>query len=144
MIILQDSAGGFMVAFAGSKYAARSPPTFVANNTHIVTSFTLILDFKHGRLQDLFWKRDGCESCKGKSKSVCLNKQDCAFKMSDCKSRGGSLDCSLGIQLAFSGTDKHYTVLNSWYEVENLRQYSLFGLYSNLRKSVSDQFSNFF
>ncbi|XP_021771260.1 uncharacterized protein LOC110735384 [Chenopodium quinoa] len=139
-----DSAGGYMVAFAGSKYAARSIPTFVANSTHIVTSFTLILEFKQGRLQNLFWKRDGCASCKGKSKFVCLNNVDCAIRMSDCKNRGGSMDCSLGIQLAFSGTDKHYSVLNSWYEVQNLRQYSLFGLYSNLRKSLSDQFSNFF
>lgn len=103
-----------------------------------------ILEFKQGRLENLFWKRDGCASCEGKSKFVCLNNQDCAIRMNDCKNRGGSMDCSLGIQLAFSGTDKHYTVLNSWYEVENLRQYSLFGLYSNLRKSFSDQFSNFF
>lgn len=31
-----------MVAFAGRKYAARSPPAFVANSTYIVTSFTLV------------------------------------------------------------------------------------------------------
>ncbi|KAL9242560.1 hypothetical protein vseg_016548 [Gypsophila vaccaria] len=136
--------GGYMVAFAGSKYAARSPPALVADGTHIVTSFTLILEFKQGRLQNLYWKRDGCASCKGNSNIVCLNKQECAIKLSNCKSQGGSVDCSLGIQLAFSGTDKHYSVLNSWYEVENLRQYSLFGLYSNLRQSLTDQFNKFF
>ncbi|KAJ8436185.1 hypothetical protein Cgig2_021856 [Carnegiea gigantea] len=164
-IVLQDSYGGFMVAFAGSKYAARSPPAFVANNTHIVTSFTLVwmpsylvychclsllqakysslwkqvLEFQRGRLNNLYWKRDGCASCKGKSNFVCINNLECAIKISNCKGRGGSVDCSLGIQLAFSGTDKHYAVFNSWYEVENLRQYSLYGLYSNLRDSLTSQ-----
>ncbi|KAL1324935.1 hypothetical protein HN51_035038 [Arachis hypogaea] len=139
-----DSYGGYMVAFAGRKYAARSPPAFVANNTFIVTSFTLVLEFQKGRLQNLYWKRDGCVACRGKSSFVCLNKVDCAIRTSSCKGRGGSVDCSLGIQLAFSGTDKHLRVLNSWYEVENLRQYSLYGLYSNLRDSLTSQYNKFF
>ncbi|OVA17130.1 hypothetical protein BVC80_9045g22 [Macleaya cordata] len=139
-----DSFGGYMVAFAGRKYAARSPPVFVANSTYIVTSFTLVLEFQKGRLQNLFWKRDGCSSCSGKSSFVCLNKQDCAIRISSCKNRGGSVDCSLGIQLAFSGTDKHLAALNSWYEVEKLRQYSLYNLYSNLRNSLTDQYNKFF
>ncbi|WVZ02582.1 hypothetical protein V8G54_023388 [Vigna mungo] len=139
-----DSYGGYMVAFAGRKYAARSPLAFVANSTYTVTSFTLVLEFQKGRLQNLYWKRDGCSSCKGKSNFVCLNKQDCAIRTSSCKGRGGAVDCSLGIQLAFSGTDKHLSVLNSWYEVENLRQYSLYGLYSNLRDSLTSQYNKFF
>lgn len=139
-----DTYGGYMVAFAGRKYAARSLPAFIANGTYIVTSFTLVLEFQKGRLQNLYWKRDGCASCSGKSSFVCLNKQDCAIRTSSCKNRGGSVDCSLGIQLAFSGTDKHLTALNSWYEVENLRQYSLYGLYSNLKNSLTSQYNNFF
>lgn len=139
-----DSYGGLMVAFAGSKYAARSTPAFVANSTYIVTSFTLVLDFKHGRLQNLYWKRDGCKSCQGNSNFVCLSNQDCAIKMNSCKSRGGNVDCSLGIQVAFSGTDKYYQVLNSWYEVEKLRQYSLYGLFTNLRNSLTSQYNSFF
>ncbi|KAK7257578.1 hypothetical protein RIF29_31642 [Crotalaria pallida] len=139
-----DNYGGYMVAFAGRKYAARSTPAFVANGTYIVTSFTLVLEFQKGRLQNLYWKRDGCASCKGKSNFVCLNKQDCAIKVSSCKGRGGLVDCSIGIQLAFSGTDKHLSVLNSWYEVENLRQYSLYGLYSNLRDSLTGEYNKFF
>ncbi|OIW08457.1 hypothetical protein TanjilG_03133 [Lupinus angustifolius] len=139
-----DNYGGYMVAFAGRKYAARSPPAFVANGSYIVTSFTLVLEFQKGRLQNLYWKRDGCASCNGNSNFVCLNKQDCAIKVSSCKGRGGSVDCSLGIQLAFSGTDKHLSVLNSWYEVENMRQYSLYGLYSNLKDSLTSQFNKFF
>ncbi|TQE05617.1 hypothetical protein C1H46_008750 [Malus baccata] len=141
--LYRDSYGGYMVAFAGRKYAARSLPAFVANSTYIVTSFTLVLEFQRGRLQNLYWKRDGCAKCTGNSNFVCLNKQDCAIKMSSCKNRGGSVDCSLGIQLAFSGTDKHLSVLNSWYEVENLRQYSLYGLYSNLRDSLTSQYNKF-
>ncbi|ESW04499.1 hypothetical protein PHAVU_011G099900 [Phaseolus vulgaris] len=138
-----DTYGGYMVAFAGRKYAARSPLAFVANSTYTVTSFTLVLEFQKGRLQNLYWKRDGCSSCKGNSNFVCLNKQDCAIRTSSCKGRGGAVDCSLGIQLAFSGTDKHLSVLNSWYEVENLRQYSLYGLYSNLRDSLTSQYNKF-
>lgn len=38
----QDSYGGYMVAFAGRKYAARSLPAFVANSTFTITSFTLV------------------------------------------------------------------------------------------------------
>ncbi|XP_077216233.1 uncharacterized protein LOC143850850 [Tasmannia lanceolata] len=133
-----------MVAFAGRKYAARSIPTFVGNGTYIITSFTLVLEFNKGTLQNLYWKRDGCASCSGKSSFVCINKQDCAIRTSNCKSQGGSVDCSLGIQLAFSGTDKNDAVLNSWYEVSNLWQYSLYNLYSNLKNSLTSQYNNFF
>lgn len=139
-----DSYGGYMVAFAGQKYAARSPPAFVANGTYIVTSFTLVLEFQKGRLQNMYWKRDGCGSCSGKSNFVCLNNQDCAIKMSACRSRGGSVDCSIGIQLASSGTDKNDVALNSWYEVDKLRQYSLYGLYSNLKDSLTSQYNKIF
>ncbi|KAK1389736.1 ALK tyrosine kinase receptor scd-2 like [Heracleum sosnowskyi] len=141
-----DAYGGYMVAFAGRKYAARSLPAFVANGTFTVTSFTLALEFKKGRLQNLFWKRDGCSKCSGDSNFVCLNNQDCAIKTNSClkQGQGGSVDCSLGIQMAFSGTDKHMSVLNSWYEVKNLRQYSLYGLYSNLKDSLTSQYNKFF
>ncbi|KAG7633720.1 hypothetical protein ISN44_As03g040020 [Arabidopsis suecica] len=81
---------------------------------------------------------------KGNQNFVCLNKQVCAIRTPSCKGRGGSVGCSLGIQLAFSGTDKHLAVLNSWYEVENLKQYSLYGLYSNLKSSLTNQLNNFF
>ncbi|KAF9664856.1 hypothetical protein SADUNF_Sadunf16G0061500 [Salix dunnii] len=135
--------GGYMVAFAGRKYAARSRPAFVANGTYTVTSFTLVLEFKKGRLQNLYWKRDGCAKCSGNSNFVCLNNQDCALRTTSCKPQG-SVDCSLGIQLAFSGTDKHFSALNSWYEVQNLRQYSLYGLYSNLRDSLTSQYNKIF
>ncbi|PKA45786.1 hypothetical protein AXF42_Ash018337 [Apostasia shenzhenica] len=140
------SAGGLMVAFAGRKYAARSRPIFVGNSSYVVTSFTLVLEFQKGTLQNLFWKEDSCASCSGKSNFVCLENQDCAIKTTSCKglSQSGTVDCSIGIQLAFSGTDKHYAVLNSWYEVSNLRQYSLYGLYSNLRDSLTGQYDKIF
>ncbi|KAJ1690517.1 hypothetical protein LUZ63_014672 [Rhynchospora breviuscula] len=138
------SAGGYMVAFAGRRFAARSPPIFVASSSYTVSSFTLVLEFKKGRLQNLFWKNnDGCARCTGKTNFVCLNKQTCAIRTNNCKNQG-SVDCSIGIQLAFSGTDKHESVLNSWYEVSNLQQYSLYGLYSNLRGSLTSQYSKFF
>ncbi|KAG2285420.1 hypothetical protein Bca52824_045024 [Brassica carinata] len=38
-----DSSKGYMVAFAGAKYAGRSVPTMVAYNDHVVTSFTLVI-----------------------------------------------------------------------------------------------------
>ncbi|KAH6791598.1 Expp1 protein [Perilla frutescens var. hirtella] len=129
----------YMVVFAGRKYAARSLPIFVADTNYTVTSFTLVLEFQKGTLQNLFWKTFGCSSCTG-SPFVCLNNTDCAIKNSDCKSNGGSTACDIGIQLAFSGTDKNDNVLNSWYEAGNLRQYSLFGLYSDLRNSLTGLF----
>ncbi|KQK12846.1 uncharacterized protein LOC100828023 isoform X2 [Brachypodium distachyon] len=138
------SAGGYMVAFAGRKYAARSPPVFVSNSSYTVTGFTLVLEFQKGILQNFFWKTDGCSSCSGQSDFACVD-QSCAIKTSSCKGNGaGQVDCSPGIQLAFSGTDKHEEVLNSWYEVSKLRQYSLFGLFSNLKNSLTNQFSQFF
>lgn len=138
-----SKSGGHMVAFAGRKYAARSPPVFVADSTNIITGFTLVLEFQKGTLQNLFWKSNGCDSCSGSS-FVCLNQTDCAIPVRNCNDQGGSIDCSLSIQLAFSGTDKDNAVLNSWYEVKNLRQYSLYGLFSNLKDSVTNPFSNLF
>ncbi|XWS67975.1 hypothetical protein CRYUN_Cryun04dG0050500 [Craigia yunnanensis] len=126
------TAGGSMVAFAGRKYAARSFPVMVADGQNTITSFTLVLEFQQGTLQNLYWKSFGCDSCSGES-AVCLNKQDCAIPTSKC----GPTGCSLGIQLAFSGKDKNLEALNSWYEVNNLRQYSLYGLYSDLRNSIT-------
>ncbi|KAM0924778.1 hypothetical protein ACQ4PT_004705 [Festuca glaucescens] len=138
------SAGGYMVAFAGRKYAARSPPVFVSNSSYSVTAFTLVFEFQKGILQNLFWKADGCSSCSGNSNFACVD-ESCAIKTSSCRGTGnGQVDCSPGIQLAFSGTDKHEDVFNSWYEVSKLKQYSLFGLFSNLKDSLAGQFSQFF
>ncbi|XP_022983083.1 uncharacterized protein LOC111481736 [Cucurbita maxima] len=137
------SSNGYMVAFAGRKYAARSPPIFVSDGQHIVTSFTLVLEFEKGRLQNLFWKRDGCARCSNNHTFVCINNQDCAIRTNNCKN-SGPVDCSLAIQLAFSGTDKHLSVFNSWYEVSKLRQYSLVDLYSNLKDSLTSQYNKIF
>ncbi|WJZ83794.1 hypothetical protein VitviT2T_003443 [Vitis vinifera] len=138
------SNGGYMVAFAGRKYAARSTPVLVADGQHTITSFTLVLEFKKGTLQSFYWKKFGCSKCSKSSAFVCLNEQDCAVKSSHCKNQGGSIDCNISIQLIFSGTDKKLVALNSWYELKNLRQYSLYGLYSNIRDAIIDQYDNFF
>lgn len=153
-----------MVAFAGRKYAARSLPAMIADHGMIITSFTLVnswntdfsvsfpernywhlyiaylivfqvLEFQQGTLQNLFWKSFGCDSCS--HGSVCLHGKDCAVPSSRCRIHGGPVDCNLGIQLAFSGTDRNLESLNSWYEVSNLQQYSLHGLYSDLRDSIN-------
>ncbi|XP_015952091.1 uncharacterized protein LOC107476737 isoform X1 [Arachis duranensis] len=136
------SGSGYMVAFAGQKYAARSLPIMFADNTHTITSFTLVLEFSGGTLQNLFWKSYGCNSCSGGG-NICLNNTDCAVPNSKCQENGGS-GCNIGIQLAFSGTDKNLDVLNSWYEVKNLRQYSLYTLYSNLRDTIVAPYEKFF
>lgn len=95
-----------------------------------------VLEFSGGTLQNLFWKSFGCDACSGGS--VCLNKEDCAVPNSKCQDNGGTA-CNIGIQLTFSGTDKNLDALNSWYEVKKLRQYSLYGLFSNLRDSIIGQ-----
>ncbi|XP_021896636.1 uncharacterized protein LOC110813702 [Carica papaya] len=127
--------GGFMVAFSGRKYAARSFPVMVADSTNTITSFTLVLEFQKGILQNLFWKSFGCGSCTGDS-SVCVNQQDCGVQISKCRSNGGSADCNMSIQLAFSGTDKNHEALNSWYEVSNLRQFSLHDMFAGALSSL--------
>ncbi|XP_052148545.1 uncharacterized protein LOC127767302 isoform X1 [Oryza glaberrima] len=137
------TSGGYMVAFAGRKYAARSPPVFVSNSSYTVTSFTLVFEFNKGTLQNLYWKANGCSACSGQPSFTCVD-QSCAISTANCTGKGGTVDCSPGIQLAFSGTDKHEAVLNSWYEVSKLRQYSLVGLFSNLKDSLTSQFSIFF
>lgn len=133
-------SGGYMVAFAGRKYAARSLPVQVADSTHTITSFTLVLEFQKGTLQNLYWKKLGCDSCTGDS-AVCLHNQDCAVPNSQCSHPGV---CNIGIQLTFSGTDRNDVVLNSWYEVKNLRRYSLYGLYSDLRDTITNPNQNMF
>uniref|UniRef100_A0A5B6YWS7 Expp1 protein n=1 Tax=Davidia involucrata TaxID=16924 RepID=A0A5B6YWS7_DAVIN len=115
---------GYMVAFAGRQYAARSVPAFISDNTNTVISFTLVLEFQKGTLQNLYWKKLGCTFCH-KEAVVCLNNQECAVPTSQCKSHGGQVDCSPAIQLTFSGTDKNDNVLNSWYEVARFNQNSL-------------------
>ncbi|KAJ8763412.1 hypothetical protein K2173_002295 [Erythroxylum novogranatense] len=126
--------GAYMVAFAGRKYAARSVPILISDSTMTIKSFTLVLEFQKGTLQNLYWKKFGCKSCS--KDMVCFNGQDCAVPNSKCTSNGGIVDCGVRVQLAFSGTDKNLEALNSWYEVSNLRQYSLYGLYSDLRDSI--------
>lgn len=130
-----------MVAFAGSKYAAVSYPHTVSTSAHVITSFTMVLDYSKGRLQNILWKSDGCSSCTGNSAFICWNKTDCAIPLSSCKTQGGKVDCSLGFQTSFSGIDKHDKVFNSWYEISNLHQYSLYGLYSNLKDSLTSQYN---
>lgn len=133
-----------MVAFAGSKYAALSYPHAVASSAHVITSFTLVLDYSKGRLQSFLWKSDGCSSCSGNSSFVCLNKTDCAIPLNSCKSHGGKVDCSLSFQTTFSGFDQNNRVFNSWYEMEKLHQYSLYGVFSNLKDSLTSQYNKYF
>ncbi|KAJ8450836.1 hypothetical protein Cgig2_032461 [Carnegiea gigantea] len=159
-------SGGYMVAFAGRKYAARSPPVFVADTSNTITTFTLVsayslsvspfslsclfrehidqihffwlfevLEFQKGTLQNLYWKKFGCDSCS--RESHCSN-GECAVETSKCKGNGGSVDCTMRIQLTFSGTDKSNDVLNSWYEMKNMRRFSFYGLFANLRDSITN------
>lgn len=128
-------SGGYVVAFAGRKYAARSAPALVADSTHTVTNLTLVLEFQQGTLENLYWKSLGCDSCSGDT-TVCINNTVCAVPNLKCRNHGGPIDCNVGIQLTFSGTDEKRQVLNSWYEVKNLRKLSLYDLYSNVAEAV--------
>ncbi|KAK6131901.1 hypothetical protein DH2020_034359 [Rehmannia glutinosa] len=44
LVFVIEQFWGYMVAFAGRQYAARSLPVFVADSSHTITSFTLVLD----------------------------------------------------------------------------------------------------
>lgn len=67
-----------------------------------------------------------------------FDNQECATPISKCDTNGGSIDCNIRIRLAFSGTDKMLEVLNTWYEVRNLRRYSLVGLYQDINEMSID------
>ncbi|KAH8969770.1 hypothetical protein BDL97_02G051400 [Sphagnum fallax] len=135
--------GGYAVAYAGSQFAAVSVPQFLANSSYHITSLSLVLDFDTGRIKTPLWKSDGCKACQGNSSFVCVH-GECAIPSKYCKGSGGMEDCSLSIQLTWSGTDQRYQVLNSWYQINNLGQYSLYSLYSNLMSSLSNQYNSYF
>ncbi|KAL8143596.1 hypothetical protein V2J09_016628 [Rumex salicifolius] len=124
-----SASGGYMVAFAGNKYAATSTPTFVADAARVVTNFTLVMEFWKGVL----YKFD-CKECEAEE---CVDHQDCTVQASKCK---GDAECNVGINVMFSGTDKHHKVLTSWYAINSLREYSLFGMYSTLRNRITNLF----
>lgn len=132
--------GGFAVAYAGKKHAVVSAPHFLANSSYRITSLSLVLNFDQGRLRNILWKNDGCKSCKGNSSFVCV-RGECAIRSTNCKEAGGRVDCSLSIQLAWSGADQRQQVLNSWYQMSNLNQYSLYSLYSNLKSTLTSQYN---
>lgn len=135
----------FRVSFNPRKLSVLPYGTMIVYTRRIhQISHVQVLEFEKGRLQNLFWKRDGCDRCSNNNTFVCINNQDCAIRTNHCKYRRGPVDCSIAIQLAFSGTDKHLSVFNSWYEVSKLRQYSLFNLYSNLRDSLTSQYNKIF
>ncbi|KAK9921488.1 hypothetical protein M0R45_029997 [Rubus argutus] len=142
----RDSYGGYMVAFAGHNRLQGLLLAFVGQYTYTVT--------KLYSCKCLSSPRAGCRTCIGKGMGApnvqgipalfASTIRTVQSRQQRCKNKGGNVDCSLGIQLAFSGTDKHLSVLNSWYEVKNLGQYSLYGLYSNLKDSLTSQYNKFF
>ncbi|CAM6111392.1 unnamed protein product [Calypogeia fissa] len=139
--------GGYGVVYAGRQYAAVSKPVFLANGSYHVTSLSMVLNFDKGRLVNVLWKNDNCASCQGKNTTfVCLNGEQCAVKSSLCNTGDPKtkVDCSLTIQLTFSGTDKYQDPLNSWYQLQSMQQYSLLALYGNLKKQLENQFHLYF
>jgi hypothetical protein len=106
-----------------------------------------VMNFDKGRLMHLLWKNDKCKSCAGNNSTfVCLNGEQCAIRSSACNSGDPKtkVDCSLTIQLTFSGTDKFQNTLNTWFELSKIQQYSLFQLYSNLRNTLTSQYHLYF
>lgn len=116
-------------------------PLLQLSRAHTNSLFIQVLNFEQGRLQNILWKNDGCKSCLGNSSFACV-RGECAIQSTACIEAGGRVDCSLSIQLTWSGTDQRQEVLNSWYQMSNLNQYSLYGLYSNLKSTLTDRFSN--
>ncbi|XP_062110798.1 uncharacterized protein LOC133822467 [Humulus lupulus] len=128
--------GGYMVAFAGQKYAARSQLILVADDAHIITSFALVLEFDRGTLVNFHCRKFGCADCARDKSFVCLNKEDCALQRSKCINQEGTFECPISIQLTFSGTGKNLNTLNSLYELKILRHNSLLGLFHSLTRSL--------
>ncbi|KAI4375777.1 hypothetical protein MLD38_013604 [Melastoma candidum] len=88
----------------------------MSNNQHTITSFTLVLEFQEGTLQNSYWKKFGVTR-----DLLSALAAKTAVPNSRCSNNGGS--CDLSIQVTSSGTDRNYEALNSWYEVGQLRRF---------------------
>ncbi|GAQ81596.1 hypothetical protein KFL_000850120 [Klebsormidium nitens] len=117
-----------LMVYAGSYPAYISVPKTYRTPLGQVPTFSLVLDFNRGKLRNILWKNEDCKTCE---KQYCFNNRNCAVPQATCdQSRGTDPNrCRLALQVAFSGTDKNMVPMQSWYQIAQLKQYSITGLY---------------
>ena len=78
-----------------------------------------------GKPQYLLWDAEDCYACGGKNSESCIAGRSCAIKEEVCVSSDNqqvvdlSVGCNFTMPVAFSGTDKHSTVMTSGLEVRH-------------------------
>ena len=97
----------------------------------LTPSLSLIIIFAHlddtdkGEPQYLLWDAEDCYACGGKDSELCVAGRSCAIKEEVCVSGDNqqvvdlSVGCNFTMPVAFSGTDKHSTVMTSGLEVRH-------------------------
>ena len=76
----------------------------------------------------LLWDSEDCFACGGSNSGSCLAGRSCAIEEEVCLSNDDqvvdlSVGCNFTMPVAFSGTDKHSTVMTSGLEINRLSSF---------------------
>ncbi|EFJ23265.1 hypothetical protein SELMODRAFT_415872 [Selaginella moellendorffii] len=131
-----------VVAYAGNPTIVSTPKYFLIPYGRIPI-YTLVIELKKGVLKNLLWKDDKCASCGGKTSASCFqgacstSESTCLDPSSTIASVKGADPCRFAINVAFSGTDKNNVVMDSWYQVKSMEQYSITSLFGQAGNALS-------
>ena len=78
----------------------------------------------------LLWDSEDCFACGGSNSGSCLAGRSCAIEEEVCVSNDDqvvdlSVGCNFTMPVAFSGMDKHSTVMTSGLEINRLSKYAV-------------------
>ncbi|KAJ7533412.1 hypothetical protein O6H91_13G047500 [Diphasiastrum complanatum] len=143
--LLTDFPGNAsLIVYAGVNSTIVSKPRSFLVPYGRVPEFNLILQFENGNLTHLLWENENCASC-GANSPACVQ-GSCATAESICQNATSSnatdtttddsSPCRLGINIAFSGTDKNNRLLETWYQVSQVQKFSLSNLFLNAKTAL--------
>lgn len=130
---------------AGGSPVASEPRVARTREGHLVRALTLIARFQDGNLKYLQWHPVGCGECGGNGAEKCASVElgsaaddgdrACVDLATEC-ARGGDLAdepdrCHVAVSVAFAGTDKHSSPLQTGVQIESLNDYSLTSMYAS-------------
>lgn len=148
-----------IIAFRGTlrsevKYIRSDSPE-TTGGTGVVTKLALLLDFDRGNLNGFEWYDFGsCEECGGLNGANCItteyNEQyqkypmsTCAVPLPACICRGlncNAGDCVTTIYTGARGSSDSGQSFTSAYQIQNINQFSITGIFSTLFDKVEDVF----
>ncbi|XP_024536158.1 uncharacterized protein LOC9645484 [Selaginella moellendorffii] len=142
VFLFQFPGNATVVAYAGNPTIVSTPKYFLIPYGRIPI-YTLVIELKKGVLKNLLWKDDKCASCGGKTSASCFqgacstSESTCLDPSSTIASVKGADPCRFAINVAFSGTDKNNVVMDSWYQVKSMEQYSITSLFGQAGNALS-------